>query len=166
MGARAMPLLRGIALNLGETVNLAVLSGNEAEYLAQAQGTHSLRMFTEVGRRVPLHCTGVGKAMLATMPRNAGLRLLAASGMPGYTGSTITTVDAMLDELDEIRRVGYAMDEGEMEEGVRCIAIALPTSPLMAVSVSGLASRMTGEMIDRCHHRLVDTCDALLTALR
>ena len=74
LGERALPALRGLAELTGETANLAVLTQGRAEYVAQAPGRHTMRTFTEVGNRVELHCTGVGKA------------LLGGGGRPGWPG--------------------------------------------------------------------------------
>ena len=67
LGERALPVLRGLAELTGESANLAVLTQGRAEYVAQAPGRHTMRTFTEVGNRVELHCTGVGKALLAAV---------------------------------------------------------------------------------------------------
>ncbi len=109
-----------------------------------------MRMFTEPGRRVPAHCTGVGKALLSQLPDDAVRELLARTGMPAATPNTITDPNRMLKELARIRRDGHAMDEGEQEIGVRCVAVpvhgALGT---LGISVSGPAPRMTPELIER-----------------
>ena len=72
LGERAMPVLRVLAALTGESANLAVLTQGRAEYVSQAQGRHAMRIFTEVGNRVQLHCTGVGKALLAVVPARPG----------------------------------------------------------------------------------------------
>ena len=144
---RARPALLGLADELGETANLAVLSGGRAEYLAQAAGRHSMRTFTEVGHRVPLHCTGVGKALLSMLTDDDACRILAESGMPAKTTATITDPDKMLMELATIRARGYVVDDEEMELGVRCVAAPLRGTSLMAVSVSGPAARMTNDFL-------------------
>ena len=144
---RARPVLVGLAHDLGETANLAVLASGRAEYLAQAAGRHSMRTFTEVGHRVPLHCTGVGKALLSMLTDDAARHVLDASGMPAKTATTITEAGAMLAELATIRAQGYVVDDEEMEVGVRCIAVPVRISSLLAVSVSGPAARMTSEFV-------------------
>ncbi|MBX3100239.1 MAG: IclR family transcriptional regulator [Salinibacterium sp.] len=149
MGSRAQPLLRELARELQETVNLATLTPDGAEYIGQSAGSHSVRMFTEVGRRVPLHSTGVGKALLSLLPDHDALRLLRPDDMVQFTPTTITTPQQMLVELATIRAHGFAMDEGEMEQGVRCIAVPFVADTYMAVSVSGPAARMTDELVER-----------------
>jgi len=148
IGQRARPHLHQLAKALGETVNLAVLSGAAAEYVGQATGSHSMRMFTELGRRVPLHCTGVGKALLSMMTDQHAGRLLTRAGMSSHTPTTVTDLPAMFARLAAARRDDYVLDEGEMEIGVRCVAVPLPLHPPMALSVSGPTERMTDLVIE------------------
>lgn len=131
---------------IGETANMAVLDVNMAVYVAQVPSAHTMRMFTEVGRRVHLHCTGVGKALLMQMT-NADVRaLLTRSGMPAYTDTTITDVDAMIADLERSRERGYAIDEAEQEAGVRCFSVPVPNAPTpTAISISGPGGRVTLE---------------------
>ncbi len=142
--AWAGPHLQQLAEGSGETANLAMLDVDRVMYVAQAPSSrHTMRMFTEVGRRVAAHCTGVGKALLAQMPDNEVRQVLASAGMPALTEHTIVEVDVFLVELGRVREQGYAVDDGEQEAGVRCVAVALPGSATSAVSVSGPASRVT-----------------------
>lgn len=133
-----------------ETANLAVLEGDGVVYLAQAPGRHAMRMFTEPGRRVDPHCTAVGKAMLAQLPTIRVREILSKTGMTRYTNTTITDIEMLLRHLEEIREQGYAMDEGEQEVGVRCIAVALVDGPeLAAISVSGPSTRISDATVSR-----------------
>ncbi|MGC0272780.1 IclR family transcriptional regulator [Pseudactinotalea sp. Z1739] len=143
LGAAARPHLDDLAAQAGETVNLAMLDQDMVVYVAQAASRHSMRMFTEVGRRVHAHSTGVGKAVLAELPDAAVLRILERAGMPPATEHTITGPEEFLTELGTIRSRGYAIDDGEQEVGVRCVAMAVPEAPTpTAVSVSGPAARL------------------------
>ena len=147
LGERALPVLRGLAELTGESANLAVLTQGLAEYVAQAPGSHTMRIFTEVGNRVELHCTGVGKALLAAVtPAQAG-RLATATPLTARTAGTITDRTALHAEIALTRARGYALDEGEMEAGVRCVAVGMAGKLPMAVSVSGPAVRMTDDLI-------------------
>jgi IclR family acetate operon transcriptional repressor len=119
-------------------------------YVAQVPSKHSMRMFTEVGRRLLPHGTGVGKAMLAQLPRAEVLALLERTGLPAYTPNTITDTQELMDSLDQITEQGYALDESEQELGVRCIAVPLIGAPtLSAVSVSGPEGRLTHDAVAR-----------------
>ena len=147
LGERALPVLRGLAELTGESANLAVLTQGRAEYVAQAPGRHTMRTFTEVGNRVALHCTGVGKALLAAIAPAHAARLLGTGPLEARTAATLTDPAAVRAELALIRERGYALDEGEMEVGVRCVAVGMPGAAPMAVSVSGPAARMTDDRI-------------------
>lgn len=149
-GSWARPLLAELVDEVGETANLAVLERDEVVYVAQVPSKHSMRMFTEVGRRLLPHGTGVGKAMLAHLPSDDVTALLARTGMPSYTEHTFTDHDALLRELAKIAQQGYALDEAEQELGVRCVAVAVPGAPVpAAVSVSGPSGRLTMEAVER-----------------
>ena len=136
---------------LGETANLAVLSGSHAEYVAQVPSRHSMRMFTEVGRQVDLHSTGVGKALLGQLADSRVREIVRRAGLHQQTEHTVVTEDALLADLARVRSRGYALDEQEQEAGVRCVAV--PVGPelmsWMAVSVSGPVTRMTDQLIER-----------------
>lgn len=144
LGVRAGADLRSLAEEIGETANMAVLDGERAVYTAQVPSRHSMRMFTEVGRRVHLHSTGVGKALLAQLDDDEVRRLLRSAGTPVMTGRTIVDTDLLLAELAGIRRAGRAVDDEEQELGVFCVAVPVPGAPVpTAVSVSGPVQRFT-----------------------
>jgi len=106
-----------------------------------------MRTFTEVGNRVALHCTGVGKALLAAIAPAHAARLIDAGPLEARTAATLTDPAAVRAEIALIRERGYALDEGEMEVGVRCFAVGMAGSAPMALSVSGPDARMTDERI-------------------
>jgi IclR family transcriptional regulator, acetate operon repressor len=162
IGTWATPHLRRLVDAVGESANLALLDGDEIVYAAQVPGLHSMRMFTEVGRRAGMHCTAVGKAMLAAMPPDRASEILRRSGLAARTAHTITTLEAMQDELSRIRERGYALDEGEQEVGVRCVAVTLPGEPARAaISVSGPSTRMTESLVGAAVPTLLETARAL-----
>ncbi|MGA8257545.1 MAG: IclR family transcriptional regulator C-terminal domain-containing protein, partial [Nocardioides sp.] len=97
----AVGVLTDLVAELGETANLAVLSGHQAEYVAQVPSTYSMRMFTRVGHRVALHCTGVGKAMLAHAGPALVEQVLAAP-LPTPTAYTLGTADALRAALADV----------------------------------------------------------------
>jgi IclR family acetate operon transcriptional repressor len=162
LGVWARPHLARLVDELGESANLAMLDGDEIVYAAQAQSRHSMRMFTEVGRRVEPHCTAVGKAIMAQIPPNEVREILKRSGMPRHTDTTITDPEEFVAQLAWSARHGYAVDEGEQETGVRCVAVAVPdTSSRLALSVSGPAGRVTDGLIERAVPLLTDVGKAL-----
>jgi IclR family acetate operon transcriptional repressor len=162
LGAWARPHLTELVEQVGETANMATLDGDEVVYVAQVPSRHSMRMFTEVGRRVSVHSTGVGKALLAQLPPNRVAELLDRAGMPAETQHTITDPDTLAEELERIRTQGYAVDDGEQEVGVRCVAVPVPDGPSMtAVSVSGPEARVSWELVAWAAPLLQRTATAL-----
>lgn len=148
LGSWAKPYLHDLVQQIGETANLAMLEGDAVVYLAQVPSPHAMRMFTEVGRRVMPHCTGVGKALLSRLDDAGALRIVRATGMPAHTPHTITTETDLISELDRIRARGYAVDDEEQEVGVRCVAVPVGlTQARIAISVSGPTARVTPERV-------------------
>ena len=150
LGSWARPFLTGLVEELGETANLSMLDGDRAVYVAQVPSRHAMRMFTEVGRRVHLHCTGVGKALLAQQDDAQIMERLRRTGLPAQTPRTITEFDDLLAEIAAVRAQGFAVDDGEQEIGVHCVAVAVANAPsAMAISVSGPTTRLTSEVVAR-----------------
>ncbi|GAA1240550.1 IclR family transcriptional regulator [Prauserella halophila] len=165
-GTWARPLLAELVEQVGETANLAVLERDEVVYVSQAPSKHSMRMFTEVGRRLLPHGTGVGKALLAQLPAEEVRELLDRTGMPAYTEHTHTDTDTFLAHLAEVAEQGYALDESEQELGVRCIAVPVPGIPTpTAVSVSGPEGRLTKEAVEHIAPAVRRTAGALAEQL-
>ena len=150
VGVEAETVLSRLVDKLGETANLAMMSGSRVQYVAQVPGRHTMRMFTEVGRMVDLHSTGVGKALLASLDDNQALELVRRAGLARRTEHTLVTEEALLADLALARERGYALDEQEQEVGVRCVAVAVgDPMPWLAVSVSGPVTRMTDDLVAR-----------------
>jgi IclR family acetate operon transcriptional repressor len=146
----AKPHLDRLVHDLGESANLAMLDGDEIVYVAQAQSQRAMRMFTEVGRRVLPHCTAVGKAIMARMAHEEVEALLHRTGMPEHTPNTLTSPEAFAQALEWVSEHGYAVDNEEQEQGVRCVAVAVPDVPTrLGLSVSGPTSRMTEATIEQ-----------------
>lgn len=140
----ARPLLERLVVLSGETANLAVLEGDSVVYVAQAPSAHRLRLFAEVGRHVPAHSTAVGKVLLGGMPDADVSALVARTGLAARTPHTLTDAGRLLASVTSVRRQGYAVDDGEEELGVRCIAVPVHDGDVLvaAVSVSGPAARV------------------------
>jgi len=141
----ARPHLEAIMDQTGETTNLVVLEGRNAVYIESVTGTRSVRLFTEIGQAIPAHTSGSGKALLAWRATADVEALLGEGPLPASTPRTLTTVTALLEDLTEIRRRGYATDDEEHELGVACVATPVLDAtglPLAAISVSGPTPRM------------------------
>ena len=141
----AAPFLRQLVEISGETANIVIMEQDKAVYVAQAQSARMVRMFTELGNRVPLHSTGCGKVLLAYQPDNVQASIIVQTGLPALTYKTITDPDKLRRELEMVRQEGYAIDNGEQEEGVRCFAVPIydPEGKVIAaMSISGPSSRL------------------------
>jgi IclR family acetate operon transcriptional repressor len=168
LGTIAHPYMSQVVAQLGESVNLAVLDGEEIVYVAQVQpSVNFMRMFTEVGRRVKPHATAVGKAILASADEQTVRGLLKHTGMPQRTEHTLVTPEEFLDDLVRTRARGYALDDGEQELGVRCVAVAVPDAPRpMALSMSGPLTRMTDDAVVAAAPVLAAAADKIAAELR
>jgi IclR family transcriptional regulator, acetate operon repressor len=166
LGAWLQPYLVQLVGLTGETANLALLDGDEVVYVAQAPSPHQMRMFTEPGRRVRPHCTAVGKALLSQLAPADVRVILARTGMPSITPTTITDPEVLLAHLEVIRRQGFAVDEGEQEVGVRCFAVAVPDAPnRIAISSSGPQARMGDDAAARIVPALKRIADDIAAAI-
>jgi IclR family acetate operon transcriptional repressor len=150
LAAGARPHLASLVELSGETANLAVREGDRVVYLAQVPSPRTLRMFAEVGRAVHAHSTAVGKVLLAALPAEEVAGILARQGLPRRTDTTITDEGALRSELDRVRAAGYALDDGEEETGVRCLAVPVSDggAVVAAVSVSGPADRLSEQTLE------------------
>jgi DNA-binding IclR family transcriptional regulator len=138
----ARPQLDRLGSGTKETVHLGVMDGAEMVYLDKVESVHPVRMYSRIGARAPLHCTGVGKVLLAYTPVEDWPPL----ELRRYTDRTIVQREDLIDAGADIRRRGWGWDEEEHEEGVRCIAAPVfgPNDTIMAaVSVSVPTSRLS-----------------------
>ncbi len=131
------PVCEALAREVGETINVAVLSGHDALYLDQVAGTSALQMHNWVGQLIPLHCTSNGKALIAFLPEDRQRELLVQP-LVRFTDSTITDVDLLLKELATVREQGYATAFEELEQGL--VAVAAPIRDLSGNVVASLSA--------------------------
>ena len=151
IGPLALPFLEELMEVSQETANLAVVEGNSTVYVEQVAPARMLRIFTEPGNSVRLLSSGTGKVLLAYQPPRLVDFVLGREDLPRQTVSTITDHAHLRAELQKIRRQGYAVDHGEQEEGVRCLAAPVfgPDGAIFAaMSLSGPASRLHGSRVD------------------
>ena len=150
--ATARPFLKELVERLNETTNLAILDNGQIVYIDQVESTNIVivKMFARVGSRGPAHCTGSGKVLLAGLADEELAPLLRKMNLERFTASTITDPQQLLAELRRIRAQGYALDVGERDEEVRCVAAPIRNFEgrvVAAVSVSGPAARMPEELL-------------------
>lgn len=147
LSERSRPIMQRIMAETGETANLAILDGGEVIFVSQIETHEPIRAFFRPGTRSPGHASGIGKAIMAYLGDEAiGLRLPAA--LNGHTANTIIDHDALRRELAETRARGWAVDNEERTEGMRCIAAPVFNSfgePVAGVSLSGPSVRVRPE---------------------
>jgi DNA-binding IclR family transcriptional regulator len=135
----------------GETCFLGVLDGGQILYVAAVNSPQPVRPAARPGSRNPLHCTGIGKVLLAWQPESR-MRELLAGPLERRTENTLTDADAVVAQLEQVRRRGFAIDEIENEEGVRCVAAPVRdhTGAVVAgLSVSAPAYRFSSDDVHR-----------------
>lgn len=122
---RARPHLERLVSRTGETAYLSVLDGGEALVLERVESSRAVRVPASVGWRNPAHCTAVGKVLLAHTPESKLTAVLGKARLKAYTQNTITSVAQLREELRRVRERGFALDDEETEDGLRCIAAAV-----------------------------------------
>ena len=121
----ARPILEEVLGAVNETVHLAMPYGQDVFYVDGMESRHTLRVGLRVGEFVPANCVGLGKAILATLPREELMRLFPSQDLPTRTPNSVAVRDELERQLDEIRTQGYARSRGESDEGVGSIAVAV-----------------------------------------
>jgi len=164
----ALPYLEGLWRKTNETVHLAVLDAGEVVYLEKRESQQTIRMYSAVGRRAPAHCTGLGKAMLAFLSPSERRRILEKKGLRAYTRRTITSLVSFERECKKIRREGYALDLGEHEPDIRCVAAPIfdhTGRPIAALSVAIPAFRTDQNHLENLGPEVVQTAQAVSAKL-
>jgi DNA-binding IclR family transcriptional regulator len=141
----ALPVLRQLVERSHLTAHLAILDHGQAVYVERVEAPGFIKMDTWVGRRLPIHTTGVGKALVAHLPEADVKGILKEHGLKKVTAKAITVQSAFLRELEKVRAQGYAVDDEENSPGVRCVAAPVFNSlgrVEAAVGVSGTISQV------------------------
>jgi DNA-binding IclR family transcriptional regulator len=147
----ALVNMEKLAAESGETVNLGVLNRTEVIYLEKILNDDPIRIELQVGHSVPAHCTAMGKAILAFQPQEKLEEIISLIRFEKRTRTTIGDGDALRLELDVIKSQGYAIDDGELIEGIKCIAapVVLPSKgAVAAISIAGPSFRLNSKRIE------------------
>ena len=134
----------------GETANLAILDGTEAVFVGQVQCHEMMRTLVKLGSRVPLHASGVGKALFAALSDEQIDAILKVKGLPRITENTIVAAETMWAALRVIRQRGYSFDDEEHARSTRCVGAAIYDEhgePLGAISIAGPSARLSDARI-------------------
>ena len=166
--AEAHPFLQSLMEQSGETANLVVLDRAQAVYVDQVASPRLVRMFTVIGRHVPLHSTACGKVLLAHLDPTERSRVIRENGLSAQTHYTITTAKELDRELADICRRGFAVDDQEQDEGVRCVASPVCDHTgrvVAAISISGPTTRVTKERLPELGKLVIAIAAQLSAAL-
>jgi len=159
----AKPYLEKLMNRVGETVFMAVLSGNELMYIAKVDSHRSIKTSAEIGSRKPLYCTGLGKALLTFIADDKREELLNRIEMKAITHKTITNRDEMLRQIEQFKKQGFAIDDEEGEEGLFCYAAPVYNANgevEAAISVAGPKDRIRKNGDETVKH-LLETSKAI-----
>lgn len=165
---RVYPYFRRLAAEAGETVHLGVLQKTSVIYLDKVEPKRRVCMSSKCGTSNPVYCTSLGKAMLAFQPEEVIEKTIAKIRFVRYTPKTILSTDKLLKALERIRRRGYAIDDEEIELGVRCIGAPIFDEnrwAMAAVSISGPSSRITAESVPEFAEKVARCCREISASL-
>jgi DNA-binding IclR family transcriptional regulator len=155
----ARPFMQRLLGRFEQTVNLAVLDQNQILYIEILEGLRSIRMAATVNAFGPLHCTALGKSILAHLPADECLQILNHRPLARYTGNTIVSTSQLIHRLRKVRSCGYAVDNEEAERGARCVAVPIFNSagrPAAGISVSGPTSHIQRSTVREIADALID----------
>lgn len=165
---RARPVLERLVLETSETVHLGILDDTEVLYLDKVEPARSVRMSSSVGRRNPAYCTAMGKSILAYLTEAQVEAIVRKQGLKAMTANTITSLLELKAELAGIRERGYAVDNEEIEEGVRCVGCVVRDfsgGPVAAISVSAPAFRISREKAKNLSRPVIAAANTLSAEL-
>lgn len=164
----AMPAMQRLNNLLGEMVQLAIEDKGEVLYLEKLDSTHMMRIVSEIGARLPMYCSGLGKMLLAYKTPAEVKWILSKHGMKAMTSRTITSQPQLEKELAKIRQQGYAIDDREIMDSLRCVAAPIRDRDgqvKYAISVSGLESSLQGEHFNKTLEALQETAKDISFAM-
>ncbi|HEU4963377.1 MAG TPA: IclR family transcriptional regulator [Bacilli bacterium] len=149
----AHPFMERLVAETGETAHLVILEDGEISYIDKLEAPNTIRMFSRIGKRAPVHCTGAGKAILAHLPERQVEQIVADRGLTVYTEKTVKDLPELLERLELIRSRGYSIDDEEHELGIRCVAAPIfdhRGKVVAGLSVAGPLMRMTEDRMTQC----------------
>jgi len=162
--AQSHPYMRRLMEQSGETANLGIIDGTEAVFIDQVQCREMMRTIVKLGSRVPLHASGVGKAIFAALPDDQIDAILKVKGLPRITANTITSPETMWASVRVIRQRGWSFDDEEHALGTRCVAAPIydeHADVLGAISLAGPSSRLPDERIKQLGPVVAHTAEEL-----
>ncbi|HWB85856.1 MAG TPA: IclR family transcriptional regulator [Bryobacteraceae bacterium] len=164
----AMPHMHALTRLTGLETHLAVLERYEAVLMEKVEPPGASKLATWLGKRMDLHCTGVGKALIADLPDEEFGRLMRETGMPRHNDNTIRSLRKLKEDLARSRQAGYYIDDEEDEIGYRCIGAPIfdeTGQTLAAISVSGSTVQVREDNSKALANQVVRTADAITKLL-
>lgn len=164
----AEPIVEELVREVDCTIHVGVVNGFEMVYVIRKDSSKPYRMASRVGLSMPMHCSGMGKAVLAHWPREQVDRLIAEVGLPARTDRTITDAERLHAELAEVRRRGYALDLGENEPGTVCVSAPIRDHlghVTYGLSISSIALEHPDSSIEQFAPQAIRAADAISRAL-
>jgi len=155
----ALPYMEKLSRECGETIHLGILQGDEVMSIESCESSFDLRSNVYIGKRAPLYCTSVGKALLAFLSPEEMSRILKHKRKK-YTENTIVEKEKLEEELRKIREKGFAVDNMEHEEGIRCVAAPIRNHEgkvIASLSISGPSIRITEDKIPQTASMVKET---------
>ncbi len=156
----AKPFLWQLASKLNMIVHLAILDGNEAVYIEKIDTVNSIRLYSQIGKRIPVHCSSLGKCLLSGFSDGEIGKRLKAYSFVRYTDHTVTDKEELIRQVREVRRRGWAVDDEEHENDVRCIGAGIMDyrgNVIAALSVTGTSSSITKEREEEVATMVLET---------
>ena len=163
----ARPKLRELLEKTGETVQLGIVDHYSVLYVYEMESPRSIRMAAAVGGRAPLHCTAVGKVLLAFQPVEY-VKQVIDTGLTAFTPKTLTKREAVLEMLDDVRLREHAIDDEESESGLRAIAAPVRNHTGAVIAALGVAAplqRMSKKVMQSCVPNVMETANAVSARL-
>ncbi|PKN26680.1 MAG: IclR family transcriptional regulator [Deltaproteobacteria bacterium HGW-Deltaproteobacteria-21] len=155
--AEALPLLRELVAKTNETCNLGILDGTEGIYIAKLEGRQFVRLNSWEGKRFSLHCTAMGKVLLAWQEEEKRAEMLPKLKLVRHTKNTITNLNKLSAHLRLVRKQGWGLDDQENEDHIRCLGhpvLSFDGRVLGAISISGLVTRFKGKYLQELNQEL------------
>ncbi len=168
ISAIAEPIVDALVRDVDCTIHVGALNGFEMVYVIRRDSSKPYRMASRVGLSIPLHCTGMGKAVMADWSPEQVDRMVAEVGLPARTEQTITDPARLHEELAAIRARGYSMDLGENENGTVCVSAPIRDHfgrTTYGLSISSIALEHPGETISEFAPQAIAAADAISRAL-
>ena len=159
-----MPYCEKLSKKYNATVHIGTRYANEIIYIAKVDRPDSFVIFSQVGKRAPLYCTGVGKGILAFLDEQEIRDYADQTTYIKYTGNTISNATDLINELEKIRKNGYSTDNEEIAPGLRCVSAPIfdrNKKPIAAISLSMIGNTMNDESIEIISKELISVVNQI-----